>query len=188
MERIEGARARVPERDEPPRRIGGRQVRVDRLLPEPEPREDVRRHVERVGRGGRDLRVGARRRQRLGGERRIVEGVDHVVRDARMIRLERKQFVQELRGALLLGVGRIVLGRRRPGSRARRRSSPHDRRETSSRALPSPPCSRSPARCGLAAPSRGRTCRSRRCSHARDPSRRRAPGPSPPPRLRDASS
>ena len=86
---------------EAPGRVGRGEVRGDGLLPEAEAREDVRRHVERVRRRRRDLRVGARGRQRLFRERRVVEGVDHVVRDAGVPGLRGEEPVQD-RGPLLL--------------------------------------------------------------------------------------
>ena len=98
--------------DVPAGGVGRGEVGFDRFLPEPEPREDVRRHVERVSRGGGDLRVGPRRGQGEGGERGIVEGVDQVVRDARMLRLLLQQAVQDFRGLLLVRVGGVG-GRRR---------------------------------------------------------------------------
>ena len=59
-------------------------IRLDRFIPVAEPREDVRRHVQRVRCGGRDTRVLPRRIERQVGERRRIEGVDDVVREARV--------------------------------------------------------------------------------------------------------
>jgi hypothetical protein len=39
------------------RRLGRKRVRVDRLVPHPDLRKDVRRHVERVGERGCDLEI-----------------------------------------------------------------------------------------------------------------------------------
>ena len=75
----------MPLRDELPAGLGRGEVGRRSIPARAQPREDVRGHVEGVRRGRGDLRVGARRRQRLGGERRVVEGVDHVVRDAGML-------------------------------------------------------------------------------------------------------
>ena len=109
-------RAGVPPGDEAPARVGRREVRGDRILPEPEPREDVRGHVEGVRRVRGDPGVGAGRREGLGGKLRIVERVDHVVRDAGMLRLERQEAVQD-RGRLLLVREARVARRRRAEQR-----------------------------------------------------------------------
>ena len=63
-----------------------REIRTNRVLPQAEPREDVRRHVKRVRRVGRDLRVALRGRERQRRELRIVEAVNQVMRDPRVIR------------------------------------------------------------------------------------------------------
>ena len=142
VERVQGVerrRAGMPLRDEPPCRVRRGEVRLDRLLPEPEPREDVRRHVERVRRGRRDLRVGARRGQRVGrrapGSRRS-GSCSARCRDARGS--TRQQAVQD-RGRLLLvaNVGSLG-GRRRRAATARRRSRPRGRPGSAARAPPSP--------------------------------------------------
>ena len=83
-----------------------------RLVPQPEPREDVRRHVERVRRGRRGLGVAAGGRERQAGERRIVEGVNRVVMDSRMLRVRLQEAVQNRGGLLLLGEGPIAGWRR----------------------------------------------------------------------------
>jgi len=107
MERIEGGRPGMGLCDPLLRGAGRRQVRLDRLRPHAEAREDVRWHVQRVRRGRRDLRVGARRGQRQLRELGIVERVDHVVRDARMVGFEREQPVEDLRRLLLARIGLV---------------------------------------------------------------------------------
>ncbi len=61
------------------------EVRVDRLLPHPDHRVDVRGHVHRVRRRRRDLGVLVRRRNAFLRERREVVAVDQVVRDAGVV-------------------------------------------------------------------------------------------------------
>ena len=62
-------------------------VRRDRRLPHPDHRVDVRRHVERVRRRRRDLRVLVRGGHAPLRQRREVVAVDQVMRDARVIRI-----------------------------------------------------------------------------------------------------
>jgi hypothetical protein len=88
---------------------GGR-VRGDRLLPIADAREDVRRHVLRMRRGGRDLGVQVGRLQAFFGDRRIVVEMDQVVRDARMLRLALPDRPEDRRSLELLCVG--LVGRR----------------------------------------------------------------------------
>ncbi len=125
MQAVERGGAGVGARDPLARGLGRGQVRIDRLLPHAEAGEDVRRHVQRVRRGRRDLGVAARRRQRQIRQRRVVEGVDHVVRDPRVLGLERKQAIQDLRRPLLPRVG--LVGRRVVGH-AEDRQGVEDRR------------------------------------------------------------
>ena len=66
---------------------GRRQIRVDRFLPEPDARERMRRHVKRVGRIGRNLRVASSGIERARRERRHIEAVDDVVRETWMVGL-----------------------------------------------------------------------------------------------------
>ena len=68
---------------------GGRrqQVRLDRVLPVTEHREDVRGHVQGMWRRRRDLGIAAGGREPAHGQRREVIGVDNVVGDARMVGL-----------------------------------------------------------------------------------------------------
>ena len=63
------------------------QVRGDRLLPHADHRINVRRHVLRVRRRRRDLRVLVRHRHALARERREIVAVDEVMRDAGMLRI-----------------------------------------------------------------------------------------------------
>ena len=82
-------------------------VRVDRLLPHPEPSEDVRGHVQGMRHVRRDLRVTDRRVQaglcKLG---RII-AVDQIVDDARVIWLLGPNLVEDLRRLALVGVGLV---------------------------------------------------------------------------------
>ena len=59
--------------------VEGRLVGGSRVMPHAELHKDVRRHVQRVARSGRHLRVGARRGQRQARVRRIVVIMDQVV-------------------------------------------------------------------------------------------------------------
>src|SRR5437899_728332 len=95
-----------------PRGDRGSTVGPDRLLPEPEADEDVRRHVLRMGARRRDLRVAARRRQGSIPKQGIVVAVDDVVGDARMVRLLSEYFLENLAGLLLVRV-RLVSWERR---------------------------------------------------------------------------
>ncbi len=94
------------------RGLRGGEVGGDRLLPQSEPREDVGRHVQGVGRGRRDAGVGAGRGQGQLRQRRVVEAVDDVVRDSRMIGRAGQHGVEDVRRLLLHGV-RLVGGGRR---------------------------------------------------------------------------
>ena len=88
----------------------GREVGVDRFLPQAQADEDVRRHVERVRRGRRDLRVAARGVETHRGKLGLVAAVNQVMRDARLIGVLREQLVQD-RNRLLPIVERRVVGR-----------------------------------------------------------------------------
>jgi hypothetical protein len=74
----------------------GVRARLDRLLPQSQPREDVGRHVQGVRRGRRDLRVPPGGVERARGEWRVVVAVDEVVGDARMVRLLGEDPLQDL--------------------------------------------------------------------------------------------
>ena len=98
-------------------------VRVDRFLPRADAGERVRRHVERVRRVGREVRVLARIWQRARRERRYVVAVNQVMRHAGMIGFDRVELLQNRRGFELVGVG--LVGRQRrliDGERVERRS------------------------------------------------------------------
>ncbi len=86
----------------------GLAVGGDRFLPVAHAREDVRGHVKRMRRVGRDGGIGFRRRQALLGDRRIVVAVDQVVGDAGMVRMCLEQRF-EYRGGLEL-VGVVLVG------------------------------------------------------------------------------
>ena len=66
-------------------RRGRTPVGSDRFLPCPDAREDVRRHVQRVGRRRRDLGIALCRRQALLGNRGVVVAVNEIVRHAGML-------------------------------------------------------------------------------------------------------
>src|SRR5713101_6027841 len=87
------------------RRPRGGEIRVDRLLPHSQPGEDVRGHVQRMRGRGRDCGVGAGRGQRQRGQLGVVEGVDHVVGDPRMLGFQREHAIEDLRRLLLPRVG-----------------------------------------------------------------------------------
>ena len=87
-------------------------VGVDRLLPRADAREGVRRHVERVRRVGREVRVLPRVGQRARRERRHVVAVNQIVRDAGMIGLHFVEPLEDRGGLQLVRVG-LVGGRRR---------------------------------------------------------------------------
>ena len=93
-------------------RRGGGQVRIDRILPQAQPRENVRRHVQGVRRRGRDPGITPRGRKRQNRQLRRIVAVDHVVRDARMVRLLRQNAIQDLGRLFLVGVILIGGGRR----------------------------------------------------------------------------
>ena len=83
------------------RRLVGGDVRLADVLPHPALHEDVRRHVERVRRRGRDACIRVRRLQ---AERRvigIVERVDDEVRGAGMFRVSREHLLGNRRGERL---------------------------------------------------------------------------------------
>ena len=80
-----------------PRRGDRSQVGIDVVLPQSQPAEDVRGHVQRVWGGRRNLRVTARGRQTGRGKLRRVVRVNQIVRDARMVGLRRKQRLQDCR-------------------------------------------------------------------------------------------
>ena len=110
VQRVERGRSREGPSDPRLRRPGRGDVRVDRLLPHPQAGEDVRGHVQRVRRRGRNLGVRARRRQRHLGEFGVVERVDHVMGDPGMLGFNRQEAIEDRRRLLLPRVG--LVGRR----------------------------------------------------------------------------
>src|SRR5262249_60930937 len=64
-----------------------RAVRRDRFLPESDHRVNMRGHMPGVGRSGRDAGITARGFDPLVGERRIIVGMDKIVRYAWMLRV-----------------------------------------------------------------------------------------------------
>ncbi len=89
-------------------RRGG--VGVDRFLPVAEAGEDVRRHVERVRRIGRDIRIRLGCVETMLGDRRRIVGVDEIVGDTGMTRLRGENLAQDRRRLQL--VGEALVGRR----------------------------------------------------------------------------
>ena len=89
-------------------------VRGGGLLPGAHAGEDVRRHVQRVRRRGRDARVAARGGEPLVGDGRRVVAVDEVVRDAGMVGIL-PEFVLEDGGRLEIRRVGLVGLRLRPG-------------------------------------------------------------------------
>ena len=115
-------------------RLHRRPVGVDRLLPVAEPREDVRRHVLRVRRRGRDLRVATRGVEALVGDGREVVAVDQVVGHSRMLGLLGEDLLEDGRGLelvrvrLVVGIERHVQGQRVEDRRLAARERERDRR------------------------------------------------------------
>ena len=134
------------------------------------------------GEDGRDLRVAARGGQGQVGQRRVVEAVDQVVRDAGMPRGLGQDGVQD-RGRLLLGgVGLVARETRSRAARARGRSPPPCPSGASPPARPWPSRRPRPARDGRAYRHPCRRPRRPRCSPSRGRSSRPRPSPSRPPR------
>jgi hypothetical protein len=78
--------------------LEGHDVRRHDVVPHPELDEDVRRHVQRVRGGRRDLGIGARGVETQNRVIRIVERVDDVVRGARMLRIALEDLLRDRRG------------------------------------------------------------------------------------------
>ena len=95
-----------------------RQVGLDRILPKADARERVGRHVERVRRVRRDLRVAPRRVERARRERRHVEAVNDVVREPGMLGLALELALEDAGGFQLVRV-RLVGRQRRLVERQR---------------------------------------------------------------------
>ncbi len=101
--------------------------------------EDVRRHVTGVRDGRRDLRVAARRVQRDRRVHRVVEGVDHVVGGAGMVRAASEDVEGDGAGAHVVAqvvvAQRLGRGEQRQARRTRR---PRRRRGSAGGGAPSP--------------------------------------------------
>ena len=116
------------------------QVRLDILLPQSEPGENVRRHVDRVGRRRRNLRIGAGGIQSRRRHLRRITGMNNVVRQAGMIRVLLEQRDKH-RDRLLSGERRIVR-RRAPATIMRRMRPPPGPWGIADRVFPSRPSRR----------------------------------------------
>ena len=93
------------------RRAVGGAIAFHQLLPESDPREDVRGHVQRVRHRGRDAGVHPRRRQTLLRQLGVIVGVDQVVRHAGVLRVLAEQRFENSRRLELVGKG-LVGGQR----------------------------------------------------------------------------
>ena len=111
-------------------------VGCHRFIPHAHRHEDVAGHVPRMVRAGRDLRVRSSRAKAERGMNRVVEGVDDVVRRARVVGISEEDVLRQRAGA---HVGGHVAGApgSAPSARARRTPSPPDRPGTRRRAGPS---------------------------------------------------
>ena len=67
--------------------LQSREVRFDRVRPQADHGVDVRRHVARMRRGRRELSIGARDLDALGGERRVVIRMHEIVRRSGVLRI-----------------------------------------------------------------------------------------------------
>ena len=65
----------------------GSQVGIDVILPQPQPGKNMRRHMQRMRRGGSDLGIAARRGQSQFGQLRLVIAVNQVMRHSGMVGL-----------------------------------------------------------------------------------------------------
>ena len=160
------------------RRLRRPQVAPDHRVPVPEPRVDVRRHVERVRIARRHRLVLARDLQRLPLAARHVVRVNEIVHRAGMIRIAA---VDAAAGSPRRGPharGRWCRRASSPGAPARRTPPLPDRRERRRTPLPSPAPS---AECAASSPTtlaRGRTLQPRPRTAARAPSAAAVPSPS----------
>src|SRR5439155_21227130 len=91
--------------------VRGRPVRVDRLLPQSQTREDVARHVKRVRRRRRDLRVAAGGGEGAARERRRIVAMDDVVGHPGVVRLLGEYLFENRASLELVGVGLVGGGR-----------------------------------------------------------------------------
>ena len=83
----------------------------DGVLPQAHHRVNVRRHVTRMRRGGRQLAVAARGDDALVRQRRVIVTVDQKVHHTGVFRVFQQQRFKDLRRLLLLPVPHIILGR-----------------------------------------------------------------------------
>ena len=65
-----------------------RQIRFHTLIPHPQPREDMRRHMKGMRRGRSYLRIRARDIDSLAGHFSVVISVDQIMRNSRMLRID----------------------------------------------------------------------------------------------------
>ena len=72
----------------------GCNVGINIVLPQTEPRKNMRRHVQRMRGPRRKLRIFAGRGQSLLGHVGFIVSVDQIVRDSRMVRLLGKKLLQ----------------------------------------------------------------------------------------------
>ena len=147
-----------------PRRCG---VGCDRVLPHAQPREDVRRHVQRVRRRWGDRGVTPRRRQPLLHQLGVVVRVNQVVRGAGVIGTRLEEGLEDAAGLELFGEG-LVRGERvrDQGQRV------EDLRfivfaDSVAQPAPWPAPRRARAAGGRSCPNPGRAWPAPRCSHAR---------------------
>ncbi len=84
-------------------------VRGDGILPQAETHEDMRRHVQGVGRVRSDGRVAASSVEALGCEFGAIGGVNHVMRDTRMVWMLLKQRFENRDGLLTIGYFVVVV-------------------------------------------------------------------------------
>ncbi len=82
-------------------------VGAHRILPRPDPRKDVRRHMQRMRRVGRDAGVTPGRGHPFLRDRRGVIAVDQVVRHARMVRILRELLLEDRRRLEGIRVGLV---------------------------------------------------------------------------------
>ena len=87
----------------------GGEVGVDVVLPEANARENVRGHVQGVGRGGRDLGVTAGGGNAELGQLRLVVGVNQIMRDSGMVGFAGKQRFENGGGLFAVGESLVVV-------------------------------------------------------------------------------
>ena len=92
--------------------LEGREVRRDRILPEPDHRVDVSRHVACVRHRRRECTVSARGRNAALGKWREVVGVNQIVRDAGMLRVGSVELLEHRGRRRLIGIRQVALRRR----------------------------------------------------------------------------